>query len=168
MSNPEKPDFERELSVYAFMLGYGQTMLEGIDDKRMCEQPLPGINHPTWQIGHLTVVAQRIMHRIEQGPEPDPAWQKLFGPGSAPSCEVANYPSKDELVRAWVEQHAKVERAVRAATPEVLARPNPVERMRPALPTMSHLVTMLLTSHESMHLGQLAMWRRLIGIPAMF
>lgn len=162
------PNFDREIAVYDFMLGYGTMLAEGIDAARFCEQPLPNLNHPAWQFGHLATVSQRLCERLEQGPPADPTMLKLFGGGSMPVADSSKYPGKDEIVGAWVEGHAKVVQAVRNVSPEVLARPNPIERMSAALPTIDHLVTMLLTSHESMHLGQLAVWRRAIGIPAMF
>lgn len=161
-------NFDRELNVYEFMLGYGKGMADGIDAARFYDQPLANLNHPAWLFGHLATVAHRIVERLEQGPAPDAKSLELFGPGSKPTADASRYPSKDELVQNWVNAHAVVVNAVRSVTPEVLARPNPVDRMRPMLPTVAHLVTMLLTSHESLHLGQLAMWRRAIGMPPMF
>ena len=40
--------------------------------------------------------------------------------------------------------------------------------MKEGLPTIRDAVAFLLTGHLGVHLGQLSMWRRLLGLPPLF
>src|SRR5688500_6942528 len=52
---------ETEVTVNRFLVGYCKMLVGDLDDERLAEQPLPGVNHPAWILGHLTVVAHRAM-----------------------------------------------------------------------------------------------------------
>ena len=41
------------LRSFAYNLHYANRLLTDIPAERMSEQPFPGMNHPTWIIGHL-------------------------------------------------------------------------------------------------------------------
>jgi hypothetical protein len=53
------------------------------------------------------------------------------------------------------------------ATDEVLLKPHGVEMafVRNNFPTVGDLTSHLMTTHTGFHLGQLAMWRRMMGLP---
>jgi hypothetical protein len=55
-----------------------------------------------------------------------------------------------------------------AATPEGLAQPSRNPHTKDALPTANDGVNFLLTGHPGVHLGQLSMWRRMLGLPPLF
>ena len=55
-----------------------------------------------------------------------------------------------------------------AATPEQLAQPTTNPYTKDALPTIKEGVAFLLTGHLGVHLGQLSMWRRMIGLAPLF
>jgi len=68
-------------------------------------------------------------------------------------------------------QHSRVERAWRRKLAEGEAGGSglaaPLEwRFGEALPALSDVVVFLAVSHEAMHLGQLAAWRRARGLPS--
>ncbi|HTN74959.1 MAG TPA: hypothetical protein VL096_06920, partial [Pirellulaceae bacterium] len=91
------------------------------------------------------------------------------GPGSQVQSDRALYPSKQELMSALEGCHIRAAAAVREAAPELFALPNPSPRPQlKMLETIGHVVTLLLTTHESVHLGQLSFWRRAVGLPALF
>lgn len=54
------------------------------------------------------------------------------------------------------------------ASPEVLGEPHPAPRFREELPTKGDLIGFVMTSHFTLHLGQLSMWRRLVGFAPLF
>jgi uncharacterized damage-inducible protein DinB len=158
--------FERELKLFAYNLGYGQQLVADIPDEQMAEQPAQGSNHPAWILGHLTAATDYGLEALGL-PHAAPAdWHTLFAPGQVPSPERALYPSKEELVAAYEAAHRRLAAATAEhANAERLSRPNPIEGLRPAMPTLADLLAHLLTTHEATHLGQLSAWRRQLGLP---
>lgn len=141
--------------------GYGDGLVADIVAADFCKQPVAGMNHPAWIIGHLAVAADR--HATFVGCEAQLAdWKEQFGFGSEVSSEASAYPGKDELMAAWHSAHDRYVAAVQAAPPELLAGPN--EYVRPeALPTLADFITFSMTGHTATHLGQLSAWRRADG-----
>ena len=91
---------ETATQVNLFLIGYCRRLMADIPDERLAEQPLAGVNHPAWVLGHLAWTADRAVEMLG-GRSVQPAeWASLFGRGSVPSSTRAAYASKDELLRA--------------------------------------------------------------------
>lgn len=160
---------ETEVTVNRFLVGYSKMLVGDLDDERLAEQPTPGVNHPAWILGHLTVVAHRAMSLISGGETDLPeSWKTLFGPGSKLTANRADYPFKAELLPALEESYEALQRMILEATPEQLSRPSTHARTKAMLPEQKDLLAFLLTGHMGLHLGQLTTWRRMIGLPALF
>ena len=70
-----------------------------------------------------------------------------------------------EKLRGEFEQLCRdVTTAVNASDSATLATPHPHEGTRKHFPTIGDMVVFLMTSHEMDHLGQLAAWRRAMGL----
>jgi hypothetical protein len=156
------------LKINLLLVQYGRMLISDIADEQMAEQPLPGVNHPAWVLGHLAFSAELAGQLLGAAVELPETWKALFGPGSKPSAVRADYPPKEELWRAVEQGFERVRRRVEAATPEQLARPSTNPALKDALPTVQDMVAFLLTGHLGTHLGQLATWRRMIGRPPLF
>ncbi len=159
---------DSEFKVNMMLIGYGRMLTGDIPDERMAEQPIPGVNHPAWIIGHLAYSADAVRGLLGLAKELPQEWAPLFGMGSKMSTNRADYPSREELLRAFEQGFAEVREAAMAATAEQLAKPSQNPRMREMLPTVQDGVAFLLTGHLGTHLGQLSAWRRMIGMPALF
>jgi len=160
---------ESEIAINRFLTGYCRKMMEDLPDERLTEQAVPGVNHPAWIIGHLAFVAHRGVALLTGAEMALPeSWQQKFGPGSKLTATRADYPSKEELLKTLQEAHSLFQRTASAATPERLAQPSQHPRLKDPLPTVKDLAAFLLTGHLGVHLGQLSMWRRMIGLPALF
>lgn len=161
---------ETEIKINLFLVGYCRMLLAEIADVRMTEQPLPGVNHPAWILGHLAFSADLAVSRLGGEKVLPTAWVPRYGPGSTVSAIRSDYPSKDELLQAVEQRFEKARQLGQVATPEQLAVPsasaNPA--MKAALPTMRESIAFLLTAHLAVHLGQLSTWRRMIGLPHLF
>jgi hypothetical protein len=162
--------FAYQLAQFAFQLGYCQRMLADIDNLELARQAIPGGNHPAWIVGHLCLAADNGLKMLGQPSRLDESFGKLFGRGSAPQADRGLYPTKETLVAKLASTHAALAAAVPAASAELLAKPNPlpVPMLQQALPTVGHLLSHLLTTHEAMHLGQLSAWRRAMGREPLF
>jgi hypothetical protein len=159
---------DSETRINRFLMQYARMLVADIPDERLAEQPLPGVNHPAWVLGHLafsTDVAAGLLGAAKALP---PEWAPLFGPGSKPSAARGAYPPGHELLGALERGFERVRQQAADATPEQLAQPTTNPRMKDALPTVKDLVAFLLTAHLGVHLGQLSSWRRMIGLPPLF
>ena len=156
------------IHVNQFLVGFGQQLVREIPDERMTEQPLPGVNHPAWILGHLALTADGVGEAFGGQKTLPPEWRTLLGQGSKPLSLRNNYPSKSELLRAFEECHQRLRERVAAAGPDVLSQPTTNPRARDAFPTWKELAVFILTGHVGVHLGQLSAWRRMIGLPPMF
>lgn len=157
-----------EIKVNQFLLQYCRLLTADIADERMAEQPLPGVNHPAWILGHLAYSADGAVGLLG-GEKIMPAdWLELFKPGSASHSLYGDYPSKADLLQAVEDYFQRARSQAESASPEQLARPSTNPRMKEALPTVQDGVAFLLTGHLGVHLGQFSSWRRMIGMPPLF
>lgn len=156
------------IAANKFELGYASMLLADVPDERLCEQPLPGVNHPAWIISHLTNTADSVVAWFGEAPTIPDDTKKKLGMGSVPSASRVDYPSKEELLQQFKTAHERLQKLVAAATPEQLAAPTPVPRMQAHLPTIGDALVFILVGHVGVHLGQLSSWRRMIGLPALF
>jgi hypothetical protein len=160
--------FESECNINRFLLGYARTMLAEIADERLIEQPLAGVNHPAWILGHLAYSGDGAVGVLGGQKALAADWIKRFGPGSKLSATRTDYPSKEELLQVLDERFDKARQLAAGAQPEKMASPNPNPRLKAGLPTVQDAVSFLLTGHLALHLGQLSAWRRMIGLSPMF
>lgn len=159
---------DSERKVNAFLMGYCRMLVGDIPDERMAEQPMPGVNHPAWILGHLAWSTDRARWVLGLEPEFPTEWATLFGIGSKPSASRGDYPSREELIGAVERGFERLRDLVSSTTPEQLGQPSPHPRTREQLPTVGDVLVLLLTGHPGTHLGQLSMWRRMIGMPPLF
>jgi len=94
-------------------------------------------------------------------------WVIKFGPGSTPMDDAAAYPAKDELFAALADAEERLKVAVRGLDDAALDAPFPDPAYLEVLPTLRHAFTQVLVGHTSFHVGQMAVWRRAIGLPGM-
>lgn len=159
---------ENECAVNRFLQGYCDMMLSDVPEDRICEQPAAAVNHPAWILGHLSLSADFGLKALGCQALLDESWSQMFGIGSQPVSQPANYPTKTELQTAFHQGYAALRTAAAEASPELLAQPNPSPRLREGLPTLEMAAAFLLAGHFGVHAGQLSMWRRLAGFAPMF
>ena len=160
---------EMVISVYALGLNYAQKLVADIPDEQMCAQPVPGqvMNHPAFLLGHLIWAEDSALGLLGQKPVLGPEWRDMFSMGKTPGNDRSQYPSKEILVKTLEEVHNRLVAAYLEATPETLAQASP-ERLRVRFATIGTAALGLMTSHRSLHLGQLSAWRRAMGFPGVF
>lgn len=150
--------------VYGFNLMYAETLVKDLSAEQMVEQPNGVINHPAWCLGHLVVSANSLGSTLGLESNLPEGWDKTFATGGTPSSDVSAYPSKDEILSALKEQHSRNTEAIKNVDLASLARPHPNEKTRTYFPTVGDMVTFLMTGHEMDHIGQIAAWRRAMGL----
>ena len=92
--------------------------------------------------------------------------REVFKTGGIPSGDPSLFPSKEALLATLESLHERVAKAVAAADSATLAAPHPNEGTRKFFPTVGDMIVFLMTAHEMDHMGQLAAWRRAMGLGA--
>ena len=152
--------------LYGFNLGVARSLVADLTPEQMAEQPHGVVNHPAWSLGHLVMTADGLAKLLGLESDVADGWGPVFATGGIPSKDPSLFPSKEELLEALGAQHERNTAAVERADSAWFATPNPRERQRKRFPTMGDLAVFLMTSHEMLHLGQVAAWRRAMGLGA--
>lgn len=152
------------LNSYELSLQFLRHLVEDLDDGQMVRQPENVPNHPAWIIGHLVHSCEQIGGEIGIPPWLPADWGDRFGTDSTPVADLTAYPAKEALLRALDDGHQRIAEALKGIGEAGLAEPLPDVRFRHRLPTIGHAVLHILASHTALHLGQLTVWRRTMGL----
>ncbi len=161
--------FSNQSIVYAFGngLSYALALLDDLTDEQMVFRPGGNMNHPSWILGHISIYYPVVPALLRGEPFDDPADHPLFGfRGRGPLPDLDVYGSKASQIKRFTEGHEQVAAALLSATREQLYQRPSLPRWADAYPTVEFMLPDLLLHHESMHIGQLSMWRRAAGLPA--
>lgn len=156
---------------YDFNLSYAKALVHDVPELLMTYTPAAGLeNHPAFTLGHLLSGSALLAEDLGLEMNLPPSWVSLFvrkGPGDPrkPALDVNLYPSKFELLIALEEQHNLVKTKLNELTEEKLEEPFKW-RFSNYFPTLNDLIVFMCINHESMHLGQLAAWRRAMNLPS--
>lgn len=130
--------------------------------------PKPGLAHPLWLCGHLTVSPHLLIHVrcLNNGILDDTFVAHFPIGGPVPSAKDHAYPSAETVLRKMAEVHEQTYAAIRGMSDALLAEPaygaggaaHPHYRDKRG--AVAHC-----NRHEAFHAGQLAMIRRLLGKP---
>ncbi len=146
--------------------GYTNDMLSNIDPADWFRQPESGITHVAWQVGHLAIAQYWLGLVRIRGPRDDdeqliPAnYAELFGKGSVPDSNPANYPPIEEIRGAFDRVHARTCEETRALSEDTLD--DPVDKPHPMFDNKFGALQWC-AQHEFLHAGQLGLLRRLFG-----
>ncbi len=153
-----------ETYLYGFNLRYAEMLVNDVSAEQMTEQPGGVINHPAWSLGHLVVASDGLAQLLGLQSDLPDGWSETFKTGGEPSGDVSAFPSKEEILGALKEQHTRNTEAVKNMDASRFAEPHPNEGARKYFPTVGDMIVFLMTSHEMDHLGQIAAWRRAMGL----
>lgn len=143
-----------------------RSLVADLDEEQMTAQPVPGMNHPAWTIGHVVYSFQAIGEELGIEPWLSEEWIALFGQGRALADDPKVYPNKQELLTALDDGQERIVRTLKATSDETLAGPLPDVRYREMFPTLGHAVMNCLAGHLAIHVGQLGAWRRAMRLPS--
>lgn len=155
---------EHLIYLYGFNLDRSRTLVKDLNDDQMVQQPNGLVNHPAWSIGHLSLSADELGQELGLESVLPTGWDKKFDGGEIPSANVSDYPSKLALLADLTTQHARNTKELKKTDPSLFSQQHPNENIRKKFPTTGDLIVFLMTSHEMLHLGQLAAWRRAMGL----
>ena len=155
------------LHSFSYALVYLREQLAGVTPQQMVAQPNGIANHPAWVVGHLAFTCQMIGGVIGLEPWLPADWEKRFGTGSVPVADAGAYEAKERALAILADAESRIARAVETLDDAHLDQPFPDASYHYVFPTVRHALTQVLVGHTSMHVGQLTVWRRAMGLPAM-
>ncbi len=152
------------INSYSICLHQVRRLTADLSDAQMVHQSQPNINHAAWTVGHLVYSAQTIAVELGLNTWLSPDWLELFATGTTPRPVAGMYPKKDELLEALEDARRRLVRRMAVMKDNDLMRPMGDRRYHGIFPSLGHAVLHVLTVHPSIHLGQLTVWRRSLGL----
>lgn len=160
-------EIRRMVGQARFVRTMSHAVLKGWPADKWAFQRTPADNHPLWVMGHIAGTDMWLAGAIGipgvSVPESD---AKLFGMGTKPTSNAADYPSPDALLAqmdrcrdamlAWYEQ----------ATPAQLAAS--LKEKSGGFLEDAYQALSLANWHEGWHFGQVATLRKELGLPSAF
>ncbi len=153
---------------FHFSVGYLKLLLEGIDAGKLAAQPLLGMNHPLWIVGHVACAIELCSNLSGANYKAPEGWDALFGMKSEPVGDASKYPDIQTLLAELDKGVESISPALDSITDAQLAAQMPDEGFRSKMPTIGDGLTFMLNGHVTFHVGQLSAWRRAIGLPPLF
>jgi hypothetical protein len=153
------------LNSLALNLDLLRNIVADLDENQMVAQVGGVVNHPAWTLGHLAGSFQLMGGELGLALWLPEDWAAMFGTGTTPVSDPRVYPGKAGLLHALDDGQRRLVEALADMNAAELARPLPDERFRRWVPTIGHAVLHILASHTAMHVGQLTVWRRAMGLP---
>src|SRR4051794_31456859 len=91
------------IGVMKFNMAFGRKLIEDVPEEKMAVQPMPGMNHAAWIIGHITMPRLWMKELLKLDTNVPADWVEKFNMGTTPVADRAAYPSKAELLAAMAE-----------------------------------------------------------------
>ena len=148
------------LTLFDYQTGFYPKVLDGISEENMHNRLNTEANHPAWLAGAL--VNQRFMMASETGSGIKQTGEELFKNNKGIQAGV-KYPSNAEYISDWQKITPEARKALVLIDDKKLDSEIDMGGMKM---TYYELICFTIYREASM-IGQLALWRRLLGYPAM-
>ncbi len=155
------------LHSFAYCLDYLREQVADVAAAEMVAQPKGIVNHPAWVIGHLTLSCELLGEVIGLPAWLPEGWAERFGSGSVPVADVGVYETKEKALAILRDAQVRITQAVERLEATQLDAPFPQGSLRDVFPTVRHALTHVMLAHTAHHIGQITVWRRVMGLPRM-
>ena len=148
------------LTLFDYHTSFFAKALDGISKEDMHNRLKTPANHPAWLAGAL--VNQRFTMTTETGTGQKQTGEELFKNNKGLQ-EGATYPTNEEYISDWNRITPEAREALVRIDDKKLDSQFPMEEFK-----MSYYELISFTIYrEASMIGQLALWRRLLGYPAL-
>lgn len=148
---------------------YLQTLIADVPEEQMHIKPSQGLeNHPAFTLGHLITAYANLYNNLTGEFILAPGFKEVFlrqGPGdpTLPTEDKSAYPSKVAMLAELDVQHNRLVNYLQNISAEKLSEKFEW-RLGAYFPTYGNRIMFLCVNHYAMHNGQLAAWRRAMGM----
>jgi hypothetical protein len=157
---------DNALATMQMARDYTNNLLADVAEEDWFRMPAEGVTHLAWQLGHLAIAQYRLMMFQLRGEVPsdaeliDISYAPLFGRGSVPNPDAAQYPPLSEIRATFDRVHAQALEEVARYNDQALAAPPQAPHR---LFTTKLGAVMWAPQHEFIHCGQIGLLKRLLG-----
>ncbi|MCC7147449.1 MAG: DinB family protein [Phycisphaeraceae bacterium] len=144
-------------------LEYARQLIKDVPAARMTHQPQAGMTHPAWVLAHLGAYHPVMLAMIHGERFADPKDHR-YGFNSTAVDDPQAYPAKEELLASFEKYHGLIGQALREDGDAAMELPTTLARWKEKMPRNGHVLPDLMLVHESIHLGQISAWRRVLGL----
>lgn len=149
---------------------WNRMLAEDMRDAPMTFPTPRGGNHPIWVVGHAAHASAGLLSMITGEPNPLARFDATLGGNSVPTADADDYPSFDDAMSMWENEHHRRLEALDTFDQSRLDEPPAAvpESLR-SFPDFQSVgrVFLLIALHEMSHRGQLADARRAVGRPVL-
>lgn len=148
------------LTLFDYQTGFYARALEGISEEDMHNRLNTQANHPAWLAGSL--VQQRFLMASETGSGLQQTGEELFKNNKGIQAGV-QYPTTAEYIKDWERITPEARKALAIIDDQKLDSEIDIGGMK-----MTYYEMICFSIYrEASIIGQLALWRRLLGYPAL-
>lgn len=155
------------LHSFRYSVDFVVEQVADLSSDQMVMQPAGVVNHPAWTIGHLSQILELIGTVIGVEPTLENSWAHRYGPSTKPTNDRTIYEVKEESLKILRHAADRLSAAVVNLSDAKLDEPFPEAEYLDVFPTIRHALTQVLIGHTAYHVGQLSVWRKAMGLPAM-
>jgi uncharacterized damage-inducible protein DinB len=149
---------------FDYSVKFMEQSVADLTEEQMVQQPASVPNHAAWTLGHIINSCEGIAGELSVEKWLPENWESRFGYGSTPLSDNAAHPPKAELVTMMADASDRLRKALLATDPSRLQQPLPDPQGCELFPTMSHVLLHVVVAHTAFHAGQIALWRRAMGL----
>lgn len=151
-------------SLARFQLNYLKKLVANIPDDRLYEKQLDGYNSAGWILGHIYVEADDVLNFLNIPYEQNDLWKSLFYNTAGRLQSLDNVPEKGELVEKLYERYDQLIDVYENLSTEQRSAPHPSKMVKDILPNVDAWFAHHITTHISIHCGNLVVWKKMIGL----
>lgn len=151
------------IAQYDLQTNWFLNALEHISEEESTIAFSENLNPVKWVAGHLTDARITINDIVSSG-SINADYKKLFGKGTSNKID-ASFPTIEQIKTDWTSISEQLKFTLQNLPDEKLLSKPPFQTSIPD-ETLLGLIAYF-TIHESFHIGQLSIYRKLIGKPAM-
>jgi len=146
-----------------------RSLFAVIPADRATEQPDGVVNHPAWTLAHLCHYQPATLALAGGQSVRDPAQlpdAHRYDAGSTPIRDKAAYPAWAELTARYKQAHDEILQSLESITHQTLVQRPGLGRWAHTFADTASALQYLLVHHEAIHLGQMMVWCRVMGVLA--
>ena len=148
------------------MLQYLENLVVDFEESDLDRQLNPGMNPPRWILGHLAINTDYGLRAFGRRFQCPIDWHRSYARGTNPDSHPEQIPTKVVLINRISEGFSELRNLCPTADPQAMSQPHAVPFLKETpIQTVGEILSHLMTTHLSFHMGQLSFWRRATGRP---
>lgn len=151
-------------TLFEFTYQVFRRNTEGITHDESVQLPQPSGNSMNWVGGHVVATRDGLLQTLGQEPVWSASEQERYGRRSPPLIDPAKALPWEQILQDLATTQERLRVGLGTITSERLASPMPAEQNPFGVDTLGDMLAVF-TFHESYHVGQLGILRRLYGKP---